>query len=194
MRMKCCILFASPRAENSNTLAMVKPFMEEWKTAGHTADFYSLYDMDIEPCRACRSCQSDWSAPACVLHDDMDAIFDSVLSSDLIVLASPIYSWYCTAPLKAALDRMVYALNKYYGGKHGPSIWQGRRVAIITSCGYRCEKGTDLFEEGIIRYCKHSGLKYDGMIAQRHLGYDVPFMDQEREQQVRAFARKLMNL
>lgn len=191
--MKCCVLFASPRGEQSNTLALVRPFLEEWKAAGHDADLFSLYDLSIAPCRACRVCQSDWTSPACRIHDDMDAIFESVLSSDLIVLASPIYSWYCTAPLKAALDRMVYALNKFYGEQRGPSLWQGRRVAIITTCGYRCEKGTDLFEEGIRRYCRHTGLTYDGMLAQRHLGYQVPFMDEEKEEKARAFARQLLS-
>ena len=191
--MKCCVLFASPRKEKSNTLALVRPFIAEWKKAGHSVDFFSLYDLDIFSCRACRSCQMDWKKPGCMIHDDMDAIFDSVLTSDLIILASPIYSWYCTAPMKAALDRMVYAMNKFYGREKGPSLWQGRRVAIITTCGYRCEKGTDLFEEGVRRYCKHSGLSYVGMLAQRHMGYDVPFMDGDKEQKSRIFARQLIN-
>ena len=191
--MKCCVLFASPRGENSNTLGLVRPFIKTMETAGHIVDFFSLYDMDIAPCRACRGCQSDWERPACVVHDDMDTVFSSVLSSDLIVLASPIYSWYCTAPLKAALDRMVYALNKYYVEKRGPSLWSGKRVAIITTCGYRCEKGTDLFEEGIRRYCKHSGLQYVGMLAQRHISYNTPFMDEEKAQQSQAFAKKLLS-
>jgi len=34
---------------------------------------------------------------------------------DLLVLASPIYSWYCSPPMKAVLDRLVYGMNKYYG-------------------------------------------------------------------------------
>jgi len=42
-----------------------------------------------------------------------------------------------TAPMKAALDRMVYALNKYYGDEKGPSIWAGKKLSVITTCGYR---------------------------------------------------------
>ena len=110
----------------------------------------------------------------------------------MILLASPIYAWYCTAPLKAALDRMVYALNKYYGDEKGPSIWKGRKVAIITTCGYKPEKGADLWEEGMKRYCRHSGLEYAGMLAERHLGYDTVFMDEEKTQHARNFADRLM--
>ena len=33
---------------------------------------------------------------------------DSILASDKIILAAPIYSWSCPAPMKALLDRLVY--------------------------------------------------------------------------------------
>ena len=189
--MKICILFSSPR-KDGNTASLLTPFRERIEDAGHTCTQLDLYDMDLLPCLACRGCQKDWTIPGCVRNDDMDAVFSAVLESDMILLASPIYAWYCTAPLKAALDRMVYALNKYYGDEKGPSIWKGRKVAIITTCGYRPEKGADLWEEGMRRYCKHSGLEYIGMLAERHLGYDTVFMDEEKAQHARDFADRLM--
>ena len=36
----------------------------------------------------------------------------AVLACDLLVLATPIYSWFCTPPMKTALDRLVYGMNK----------------------------------------------------------------------------------
>ena len=115
-----------------------------------------------------------------------------VLASDLLVLATPIYSWYCTPPMKALLDRLVYGMNKFYGREKGPSLWQGKAMALLMTCGYRPEKGCDLFEEGMRRYCKHSGLRYLGSHAERHLGYDTAFMDADKEARTRAFARELM--
>ena len=41
------------------------------------------------------------------------------------------------------------------------------------------------------RYCKHSGLRYQGMLAERHLGYNTVFFDGEKERRAREFARKL---
>ena len=189
--MKICILFSSPR-KDGNTASLLTPFRERMEEAGHPCTQLDLYDMDLLPCLACRGCQKDWTAPGCVRSDDMDAVFSAVLESDMILLASPIYAWYCTAPLKAALDRMVYALNKYYGDEKGPSIWKGRKVAIITTCGYRPEKGADLWEEGMKRYCRHSGLEYAGMLAERHLGYDTVFMDDEKARHAIDFADRLM--
>ena len=188
--MKVSILMGSPR-KDGNTNAILTPFMDEWKKNGNEADLFWLYDMDITGCTACRTCQKDWTKFGCRFADDMQQIFDSVLSADLILLACPIYSWYCTAPMKAALDRLMYGMNKYYGEEKGPSIWAGKRVAIMTTCGYRPEKGADLFEDGMKRYCKHSALNYVGMLAERDLGYKATFMDEEKEAHAREFARQL---
>ncbi len=191
--MKCTILMGSPRKEG-NTQALLDPFMEEWKNLGNESEFFRLYDMDITGCTACRTCQKDWTIFGCRFDDDMQSIFDAVMDSDLILVACPIYSWYCTAPEKAALDRLMYGMNKYYGEEKGPSIWAGKHMAILTTCGYRPEKGADLFEEGMRRYCKHSALVYDGMLAERDLGYKSVFMDDEKAEHAREFARKLSNL
>jgi len=108
-----------------------------------------------------------------------------------MVLATPIYSWYCTPPMKAALDRLVYGMNKFYGKEKGTSIWEGKNCVIITTCGYTPAKGADLFEEGIKRYCKHSRLNYIGMLAERDLGYDKVFIDKEKIRCAAAFAQEV---
>ena len=190
--MKCCVLFASPRGEQSNTRALMTEFLEAWHAAGHISVVHSLYDLTIRPCLACRGCQQDWSAPNCVIHDDMTDIFVDILSCDLLLLASPIYNWYCTAPLKAAMDRCIYALCKYYGENRGPSLWEGKAVAAITTCGYQVEKGVDVWQEGLRRTCKHARLRWLGLYGERHRSYREPFMDAEKAQRARDFARQIM--
>ena len=191
--MKVLILMASPRKEG-NTAALLAPFCEELVRGGAEVETVWLYDREIRPCLACRGCQKDWTRFACVQQDDMGEIAEHILACDLLVLATPIYSWYCPAPMKAMLDRLVYGLNKYYGEAKGPSLWAGKALAVLETCGYRPEKGADLFEEGVRRYCKHSGLRYLGSHAERHLGYAVPFMDEEKAQRTRAFAQMLLEL
>lgn len=186
--MKCYVLMGSPRKEG-NTAQLLQPFIKEMNRNGWDCDVDWLYDKNISPCTACRSCQKDWSVPGCCQQDDMETVFEKVLDCDLLILATPVYSWYCTPPVKAALDRMVYGLNKYYGKERGPSLWAGKKLAIITTCGYPPEKGADLLEEGIKRYCRHSQLQYAGMLVQRHKGYNSVFMDKDKEVQVEAFAR-----
>ena len=189
--MKVCVLMGSPR-KAGNTAAILNPFCEELRINGADVEIIWLHDKNIQPCVACRSCQKDWTAVSCAQKDDGQELFEKVFACDLLVLATPIYVWYCTPPMKALLDRMVYAMNKYYGEERGPSLWKGKAVALLETCGYPPEKGSDLFEAGMRRYCKHSGLRYLGSHVEHHLGYHTVFMDEEKEMRARAFARTLM--
>ena len=189
--MKACILMGSPRKQG-NTAALLEPFCEELQADGAETETIWLYDRDIRPCVACRTCQKDWTVFGCTQKDDAQIIFDTILTSNLIILATPIYSWYCTPPMKALLDRLVYGMNKFYGVEKGPSLWKGKAVALLLTCGYRPERGCDLFEEGVRRYCKHSQLRYLGSHAERHMGYSTVFMDRDKDMRTRNFARTLL--
>ena len=146
--MKVLVLMGSPRKQG-NTAALLRPFSEELQRHGHETETVWLYDRDIRPCVACLKCQEDWNGFGCSQWDDVPHLFQKILDCDLLVLVTPIYAWYCTPPMKALLDRLVYGMNKFYGDEIGPSLWQGKSVALLESCGYRPEKGSDLFEEGI---------------------------------------------
>jgi multimeric flavodoxin WrbA len=186
--LRFCILMGSPR-KNGNTNKILKVFRDELEQKQVQYDLIWLYDKQIEPCIACRSCQTDWSSFGCRFQDDTYDIFNKILACEVIVLATPIYSWYCTPPMKSLLDRLVYGMNKYYGEEKGPALWAGKKMALIASCGYKPEKGADLWEEGMKRYCKHSQLVYAGMLVERDLGYKSTYTFNEKE--TRAFARRL---
>ena len=190
--MKCLTLMGSPR-KGGNTRQLLDPFTAELAASGAETETFWLYDLDIHSCTACRACQRDWTVFGCRYQDDAQAIFDAILQSGLIVLATPIYSWYCTPPMKALLDRLVYGMNKYYGEEKGPSLWDGKSLALLTTCGYPPEKGADLWEAGMKRYCKHSRLRYLGMLAEHDPGYKSVFMSPEKEARAHAFARQLLS-
>lgn len=179
---------------NGNTAALLEPFIEALSAVDRKYETIWLSEKDLRPCTACRNCQKDWIGFHCPQPDDMQDVFDAVRACDLLVLATPIYSWYCTPPMKAVLDRLVYGMNKYYGETMGPSLWEGKPAALITTCGYRPERGADLWEEGFKRYCKHSRLRYLGMLAEWHLGYDTVFMDDAKKQHAIQFAEQLIAL
>lgn len=188
--MRALVLMGSPR-KKGNTAALLAPFCGELEAAGLETETVWLYERDIRPCTACRRCQEDWTVFGCPQIDGVQELFDQILTCELLLLTTPIYSWYCTPPMKALLDRLVYGMNKFYGKERGPSLWAGKSLALLLTCGYRPEKGADLFEEGMRRYCKHSGLRDLGSHTERHLGYDTVFMDREKEIRVRTFARRL---
>ncbi len=188
--MKYCILFASPRPDG-NTATLMRPFAKQLEALGNEVSIISLYRKNIEPCHACRACQHDITRMGCVRHDDMQEIGERILASDCFVTATPIYGWYCTAPMKAALDRLIYMMCKFYGETRGPALWEGKYLAILTTCGYPPEKGADVYETGMKRYCKHCHLHYAGMYAAHDPGYGVPFASEEKIRGARDFALKL---
>lgn len=58
--------------------------------------------------------------------------------------------------------------------------------------GYPIGELREAIEQALDRYCKHSRLTYKGMLAERHMGYHTDFMDQEKAQHARDFAKQLL--
>lgn len=186
--MKFCILMGSPRM-NGNTAELLKPFMVELKNAGHEIEYITLSDKNILPCKGCYSCQQIEGKYGCVQQDDVMKIMDQIIKSDCVVYATPIYSWYCTAPMKALLDRH-YGLNKFYGRAKG-SLWKGKQIAIIATHGYDADYGAGLFETGIKRLCEHSELNYMGMYSVRDEDDLTSFQTESAVVGAKNFALKL---
>ena len=188
--MKFCVLMGSPRLDG-NTAALLAPFLEECGAMEVETQIISLYDREINPCWGCASCQNVQDGPGCVQDDGFEEIFQAMAECDVIVLATPIYAFFCTAPMKAVLDRAIYAGTKNYGAVKGVKLLEGKRLAAIVTCGYPPEKGADLWEEGLKRFCRHGGLEYMGIFCRRDRGGAEPFLNEERERAVRDFAQAI---
>lgn len=163
-KMKVTILLGSLRS-NSNTEIVVDQFIKEINKYYIETQKINIKDLYIENCNACWTCQDVFERPGCSKNDDMNKIYSSIQNSDCIIFASPIYSWYCTPPMKAVMDRLVYGMNKYYGKTEGPCLWEGKLLGLITTCGYGIKEGTGVYEEGLKRYSNHSRLDYIGKLA-----------------------------
>lgn len=179
----------SPRL-NGNTAELLKPFLAELDNNNAEVTYIELSEKNILPCKGCYACQHVNDEYGCVLQDDVSEIMEKIIETDCVVLATPIYSWYCTAPMKALLDRH-FGLNKFYRSAKG-SLWLGHKVAIIATHGYDAEYGAGPFETGIKRLCEHSSLKYMGMYSVRDLDDLASFQTEEAVNGARAFARKLL--
>ena len=188
--MKLCVLMGSPR-KNGNTAALLAPFLEECAALGMETETVWLYDRKVNPCLGCMACQDCLDGPGCVQDDDFEEIFRAMAGCDVILLATPIYAFFCTAPMKALLDRAIYAGTKNYGAVKGVKLLEGKRLAAIVTCGYPPEKGADLWEEGLKRFCRHGGLEYMGIFCRRDRGGAEPFLNEERERAVRDFAQAI---
>ena len=126
----------------------------------------------------------------CSRQDDLQEVFDGLLAADLIVIATPIYSWYCPTAMKSMLDRH-YGLNKFYGSAEG-SLWAGKKVGILATHGYDRDYALSPFETGVKRLCGHSGLIYVGSWSVQDTDNLASFRTEEAIAGAKAFARKVL--
>lgn len=188
--MRFCILMGSPRFEG-NTAMLLKPFINELNRLGQTADYITTDDKKVGSCKGCYKCQNELTSFGCKQNDDMESIAQSIIQSDVLVFATPIYAWYCTSSMKAVIDRLAYGMNKFYGAYGNASLWEGKKCAIIATHGYDRQYATEPFETGIKRLCEHSKLIFKGMFSVRDEDDLASFQTEEVVKNIEEYARKL---
>lgn len=186
--MKISVLMGSPR-HHANTAALCKPFIETLRTLGAQVHYQCVSDLSIAPCKGCYACQDVSEEYGCVQQDDMQSIVDIIRESDVLVLATPIYSWFCPAEMKALLDRL-YGMNKFYGKGNG-SLWADKGIALLTTHGYDRSFGAGPFETGMQRECQHSHLHYMGMYSVRDEDNLASFQTEAAVSGAKTFAKEI---
>ena len=187
--MNILVLMGSPRL-HGNTAELCKHFIDELKTHNAHIRYIELEKKTINPCKECYVCQNIQDEYGCIQKDDMHEIANDILWADTIILATPIFSWYCTAKMKALLDRH-YGFNKYYGNAQG-CLWEGKSVGIIATHGYEGAYATDPFEIGVKRLCEHSNLKYIGLYSVQDTDNLASFNTVEAINGAKNFAKKII--
>ena len=188
--MKTLILLGNTRP-NSNTEALAKTFADILSGKGCEVTQISLREKNVQTCVGCDVCHTVCDSFGCVINDDMHEIADEILASDLIVFASPIYTWMPTPPLKAVMDR-TYAFTKYpnhpsYDGSF--NLLKNKKYAMIATSGDKIETNCDLFDESVRRMANFSNLTYVGYLAARDKS-DGKIITQSVIDSARAFAEK----
>ena len=168
--MKACVLLGNTR-EKSNTEAAVKIFTDELVAKGVEVKTFALRKKNILSCIGCEKCHTVMDSFGCVLKDDMLKIAKEILSSDLVVFSSPIYTWFATPPLKAIMDRL-YAFAKFSDTVDMFNLMDKQHFALIATSGDKCERNCDLLDEAINRLAKFAKRPYLGYFAARDKGYE----------------------
>ena len=99
--MNILVLQGSPNIGGS-TAILANEFALGAQEAGHDVEIVDVASLDIAPCTGCVAC--GYEGP-CALSDDFDDVRRKILSSDMVVFATPLYYYGMTAQLKATIDR-----------------------------------------------------------------------------------------
>jgi multimeric flavodoxin WrbA len=143
--MKIVAFNGSPR-KGGNTEALLDAVADGIKEAGAMFDIVRLSGLNISPCIACGGCDK---TGACVVMDDMQGLYDKVLSADKIIIASPIYFYALSAQAKMFIDRLQ-ALWSRKQLRRAAGDWQpdanhkGYLLSVAATNGPRIFEGASL--------------------------------------------------
>jgi multimeric flavodoxin WrbA len=90
---------------HGNTETLLDKFLEGAQLAGGSIDKVVLKTLRYSPCRGCNACHKDGE---CIVKDDAIVLYERIMASDCIAVASPIYTMGITAELKGFIDRQQY--------------------------------------------------------------------------------------
>ena len=107
--MKILILNGSPRV-NGNTAAMIAAFRQGAEAKGHLVTVINVCEKQIAGCLACEHCHTTGHG-ACKQQDDMQEVYAALETTEMLVLASPIYYFGLSGQLECAIHR-TYAVGK----------------------------------------------------------------------------------
>ena len=184
--MKACILLGNTR-EPSNTEALTKIFADELAAKGFEIRQIALREKNVQTCVGCDACHNIFETFGCVIKDDMQEIAMEILSSELIIFTSPIYTWMPTPSLKAVMDR-IYAFTKYPEKADPFNLLKKQRFAMIATSGDKWETNCDLFDETVRRMANFAKLPYLGYFAAS--GLESGRIEKDIADGAKAFAEK----
>lgn len=122
---KITVLFGSPR-KNSNTQLLVNEALRA--VSDHEIETIYLNDLNIRGCQACYFCKRN-DTTKCAVTDDMQQVYQSLESTDALIVATPIYFCDVSAQMKLIVDRLF----PYYDMHLRSGFPKGKKVSFIIS-------------------------------------------------------------
>ena len=139
--MKILVINGSPKKEKSDTMKITRAFLSGMnEVSQNEVHIINAVDKHIEYCTGCFACMNNGGN--CIHRDDMHAILEEILDSDLLIWSYPLYCYGMPAPLKALLDRTLplssMAMHKV-GNRYehmGQRDYTHLRYVMICGCGF----------------------------------------------------------
>jgi multimeric flavodoxin WrbA len=131
MNMQVTTLLGSAK-KKGNTATVLGWVEEELKSLGHDVERIYLNNKSIGGCLGCAKCREYPDEIACVQKDDAIEIMEHMISSEVVLFASPIYFWGFSAQIKALIDR-GYALVTNYHKPGQTSLMRGKRIGLLVT-------------------------------------------------------------
>jgi hypothetical protein len=164
---------SSPRKGKGNTALILDPFIEGMRGAGADIDLYYNHDLKIKPCKGCFNC---WlkTPGVCSQKDDIQWLLPKMREADVIVYATPVYSYGMTGQMKNLIDRMIVLAEPFMEVVEGRSRHiagageKTHKIVLVSNCGLW---GIDNFDPLVVhvkKLCQDLPMEYAGALLRPH--------------------------
>ena len=173
---------------NGNTAILINAALAPLADAGHEVELLQLAGKQIRGCTACYKCEVTKDRTCSGLSDDGNAVIDSMMHADALLLGSPVYFGDVTAELKAIIDRagMVGRQNgNVWARKPGAAVVAVRRAGAMHAfdtinhfflIGEMIVVGSSYWNIGIGRNKGEVEADDEGMRTMRRLGENLAWL------------------
>jgi multimeric flavodoxin WrbA len=132
-------------------MELARIFKRECESLDGVVEVVNLRELKLGHCLGCWSGDNASCKYPCVIHDDLNPVFESMIHADGIVFVSGVYWFGVTSLLKLLIDRMTCLWNN--GCQK--SLLDGKPCAVITSS---VEEGNVLAAAPLLAACLFLGL------------------------------------
>lgn len=148
--MKVTVFNGSPAGANSATNVIAEAFLKGASQVGAQTENIYLKDYDIIQCQGCFTCWFQ-TPGTCALSDDMKDLLVRYNQSDIVCLATPVYTWNMTALLKNFVDRLAPLKCPHIIEKQGnfdleDSQAKTQKFVILSNCGFPGENNFEVMK------------------------------------------------
>ena len=150
--MKITVITSSSHKNGSSNL-LASSFIRGAEEKGHTVSVFDAGHSMLHPCIGCGRCGMNGN---CIQKDDGNRLRDLVLSSDMMVLVTPLYYYGFSAQMKAVIDRW-YSYTARLSSKH-------MKTALIVAAWNSNDWTMKDIREHYLTLCRYMNFENAGMI------------------------------
>lgn len=139
--MKITAFNGSPKGIHGNTHVIVSALLEGAEKAGASTENVLLAQKKIGHCLGCFTCWTK-TPGKCVLKDDMEELLRKYITSDIVIMASPLYVDHVTGIMKDFMDRGIpLVCPQFEMGDAGQTRHVSRyekypSIVWVSNCGF----------------------------------------------------------
>ena len=107
--MRITAINGSPR-RNGNTAALLKEALKGAASQNAETELIHLYDLDYKGCVSCFACKQKGNAGPgyCAYKDALTPVLETIMSSDAVLVGSPIYLSELTGMTRSFLEQLIF--------------------------------------------------------------------------------------